>query len=203
MLGVLGNTKFVAIMWTKIHSTQCAPLLQIASSLVCRKELAKTRVWLREVCPRHWGPLVTQLYAYFFFFTMLWGNPVCSQASYAKGTSTKLLPCSTLTSSVDPPLLSQSPHFWELLPPHPSVPPSPFPSPFLLCYLQYCKPLEQWAELRNPPNSVIRAATQHDSHSTQHVHCFPHWFFDLFCGLLSCSILCSHSLTSQNSLFWD
>lgn len=33
-----------------------------------------------------------------FYLMLLWGIPVCSQTSYAKGTSTKLLPCSTLTS---------------------------------------------------------------------------------------------------------
>lgn len=54
--------------------------------------------------------------------------------------------------------------------------PSP-PPPFFLCYLQHCKPWEQWADPRNPPNSLSRAATQQSSHSTQHVCCSPCWVF--------------------------
>ena len=61
----------------------------------------------------------------------------------------------------------------ELLPYRASAPLAPSPPPLSLC----CKPQEQRAELRNPPNSVIRAATRRSSHRTRHLHCFPPWFF--------------------------
>lgn len=85
----------------------------------------------------------------------LWGIPICSQTSYTKCTSTKLLPCSTITSSADPPLLSQSPHIRQLLPCHMFVlPPSSPPPFFATCSLANPKSNEQSWEIPQTQLSV-------------------------------------------------
>lgn len=147
--------------------------------------------------------LVIQLYAYFFFFMLLWGIPICSQPSYAEGTSTKLLPCSTLTSSADSlhschRALTFENYFLtiHLCCPVPSPPPF-----FATCRVTNPKSNEQSWEISQTQLSVQLLSTT----LTAPNMCIasPIGFCDLFCGLLSSSILCSHHLTSQSSLFWD
>lgn len=139
-----------------------------------------------------------------FFFQHWFGvSPFVPRPPTWKTQAQNILPWSTVTSRADPPLMQQRCHILELLPHHTSAQPFSHPlPPFFLCYLQHCKPWEQWAELRNPPNSVIRAATQHSSHSTQHVHCLPRWVFWPFLWPIIIEHPASRYLTSSNNMFW-